>query len=320
MIRKQIQLLSLLLLLFVAGCGEKKKVLLSGEAPVSVQDFIDFFTLLSRPYTITDSVLTKKLPDSLAISLPVLRSILPDSILQAVAAKKEKTKFHAIGKVVVPDAETYVLIHLSSRSKRMIWVLVFDQESIFQSATSFFYPPPRGGIQQSLLIDRKFLFSLLQVRKNSDATVSEGKAVYVYNEAAKQFTLIMTEALEDRVEELINPIDTLPATRKYAADYAQGKMNLVSIRDGRKQDRFTFFIHFEKRNGACTGELKGEAFWKTPIKAEYKQAGDPCVLQFYFSNSGVRLQEQNCGSRRSTGCLFDGSFVRKKSLRVKKKS
>lgn len=320
MFQRQIQLFTFFVLLLILGCTEKKKILLSGQEPVALADFISFFTPLPRPVTLADSILIKKFPDSLAISIPILQGILPDSVLKPFTSKKEKPQFHAIGKIEVPDAETYVLIHHSSRSKRLVWVLVFDKESVFQSATSFFYPVPKKGIQQSLLIDRKFLFSLLQLRKNVDATMSEGKAVYVYNEAAKQFTLIMTEALEDKVEELINPIDTLPATRKYAADYTQGKMNLVSIRDGRKQDRFTFFIHFEKRNGECTGELKGEAFWKSPTKAEYRQAGDPCVLQFIFSSNGVRLQEQNCGSRRNTGCLFDGSFVRKKSSRVKKKS
>lgn len=320
MFRRQFQLLAFTICLIVAGCAEKKKILLSGEEPVTPSDFISFFEPLSKPITLADSLLTKKYADSLSISIPILRGVLPDSVLQPFINKKEKPSFHAIGKIEVPDAEKYVLIHYASRSKRLVWVLVFDKELLFQSATSFFYPLPEKGIQQSLLIDRKFLFSVLQLRKNADASFSEGKSVYVYNEAAKQFTLIMTEALEDKVEELINPIDTLPATRKYTADYTQGKMNLVSIRDGRKPDRLTFFIHFEKRNGECTGELKGEAFWKSPTKAEYRQAGDPCVLQFVFSNGGVRIQEQNCGSRRSAGCLFDGSFVRKKTPRVKKKS
>jgi hypothetical protein len=180
-------------------------------------------------------------------------------------------------------------------------------------------PASNPLLQQSVVMDRKFLLSQLQFRRNSDGSLSEGKRVYVLNEAAGAFLLIMTEALEDKVDELINPIDTLPATQKHTADYVNGKMNLVSIRDGRKTDRITFFIHFEKKDGACTGELKGEAFWKTASKAEYRQAGDPCVLQFYFTAGAVRLQEQNCGSRRNAGCLFDGSFLRKKTGRVKKK-
>ncbi len=63
----------------------------------------------------------------------------------------------------------------------------------------------------------------------------------------------MTDPLDDKITELINPIDTFSRKNKYAADYGTGKMNLVSIRDGRKNDQLTFFIHFEKNNGACTG-------------------------------------------------------------------
>ncbi|MBM3412048.1 MAG: hypothetical protein FJY19_01520 [Bacteroidetes bacterium] len=320
MIRWRTQLLGLLFLFAVAGCSEKKKILLSGEEPVAIADFITFFTPLTKPLTISDTILTQRFSDSLSISVPVLKNIVPDSILGSLINKKEKPQFHALGSIEVPDAETYTLIRYTSRSKRMVLVLVFDKKSVFQSATTFFYPLPNKDVQQSLLVDRKFLFTLLQLRKNADATISEGKAVYVYNEAAKFFTLIMTDALEDRVKELINPIDTLATMRKYSADYTQGKMNLVSIRDGRKPDRITFFIHFEKVNGDCSGELKGEAFWKSPFKAEYRQAGDPCILQFIFTSQGVRLQERSCGSQRDAGCLFDGSFTRKKSPRIVKKS
>ncbi len=47
--------------------------------------------------------------------------------------------------------------------------------------------------------------------------------------------LIMTDALDDKVTELTNPIDTFSRKQKYTADYGRGKMNLVSIRDGRKK-------------------------------------------------------------------------------------
>ena len=136
--------------------------------------------------------------------------------------------------------------------------------------------------------------------------------MYMLNADSKTFMLIMTDALNDKVTELINPIDTLPRKHKLAADYGTGKMNLVSIRDGRKNDRLTFFIHFEKNNGECTGELKGEAFLKSPTTAEYREGGDPCILKFTFSSTSVSLKEENCGSRRGMQCSFDGSFGRKK--------
>ena len=152
--------------------------------------------------------------------------------------------------------------------------------------------------------------------KNIDGSLSEGKDAYVLNAEAGNFMLIMTDALNDKVTELINPIDTLPRKNKVSADYTNGKMNLVSVRDGRKNDRISFFIHFEKNNGECSGELKGEALLKSPTTAEYREAGDPCVLKFIFSSASVRLkEEEGCGSRRGLKCAFDGSFTRKKYVK-----
>ena len=150
-------------------------------------------------------------------------------------------------------------------------------------------------------------------RKNADGSISEGKDVYVLNSDAKNFMLIMTDALDDKVTELINPIDTFSRKHKYAADYGTGKLNLVSIRDGRKSDRLSFFIHFEKNNGECTGELKGEAIIKSATVAEYREGGDPCVLRFSFTSSSVTVKEvEGCGSHRGLRCSFDGIFPKKK--------
>lgn len=311
-------LLSLCILIFVA-CKEEKVVSLAGEQPVSAPDFITYFTTLGQPYSLADSTIQKKYSDSLRISYPVLNALVPDSVWKTTTGKSVKPIFHAIGKIQVPKAETYVLVRVQTKTKKFVLLLVFDKKYQFVASMPVLEPASKKSITQSLVIDRKFLISLLQQRKNQDGSLSEGKEVFVFNEAARNFMLIMTEALEDKVEELINPIDTLPVTHRYAADYGTGKMNLVSIRDGRKKDRITFFVHFEKKNGSCVGELKGEAFWKSPNKAEYRQGGDPCVLQFQFSSYAVTLRESNCGSRRGTDCLFDGSFTRKKPLRVKKK-
>jgi hypothetical protein len=122
--------------------------------------------------------------------------------------------------------------------------------------------------------------------------------------------------LEDKPAEIINPIDTLSRKNKLSADYTAGKMNLVSIRDGRRNDRLSFFIHFEKNDGECTGELKGDALLINANTAEYRQNGDPCALRFNFTSSSVSLKEvEACGSHRGLRCLFDGSFVRKKEVK-----
>jgi len=101
-----------------------------------------------------------------------------------------------------------------------------------------------------------------------------------------------------------------------SADYTRGKMNLVSIRDGRKNDRITFFIHFETTDGSCNGELKGEAILRGPNIAEYRANGESCVLRFLFSSASVNLKEiEGCGAYRGLRCLFDGNFARKKVIK-----
>lgn len=305
--------------LFFFSCQEKKVVSLAGDQLVSAPAFVNFFQSLQQPYTLADTVLLKKQSDSLRISYAVLRALIPDSVWEKGIGKSAKPIFHAIGKIEVPKLETYVFVRVQTKTKKFVLLLVFNKQYEFVAAMPVLEPSASKVISQSLVFDSKLLLSVLLQRKNKDGSVSEGKKVFVFNEAAQNFMLIMTEALEDKVEELINPIDTLTATHRYSADYGSGKMNLVSIRDGRKKDRFTFFVHFEKKNGTCIGELKGEAFWKSSTKAEYRQAGDPCILQFHFNNKSVNLKESNCGSRRGMDCLFDGSFARKKSLRVKKK-
>ena len=306
-------------LLLAVGCREKKTISLQGDEPVTAADFVRFFEPLSLPFALSDTSLSKKPTDSVKISTANMRVILADSSLQKIKLKGAGTTFYAIGQVRVPDGETYLLIGQHNRTQASVIVFALTQDNTLINYLETIYWPRKKEIAQQFSIDRRFLFSLTQQKKNPDGSLSEGKHVYALNQASGEFMLILTDALDERPTELINPIDTLPANHALAGDYQNGKMNLVSIRDGRKPDRISFFVHFEKKNGTCIGELKGEAFWKTPRLAEYRQDGDPCVLQFQFSNGSVTLREQKCGSRRGPDCLFDGSLVRKKKPRNKKK-
>jgi hypothetical protein len=196
----------------------------------------------------------------------------------------------------------------------MAFLVAFDKKQQFIAGMPALQPDQKSSTGQSFSIDRRYSITKKVQLRNSDGSISEGKDVYALNIEGKNFILIMTDALDDKITELINPIDTLARTHKFSADYSTGKMNLVSIRDGRKNDRLTFFIHFEKNNGECTGELKGEAILKTNNTAEYSEGGDPCKLRFIFSSSSVTLQEiEGCGSRRGMKCSFDGSFAKKKN-------
>jgi hypothetical protein len=302
----------LLSLSVLAGCKhKKKKPSLSGEEPVEVTDFIESFRSLQLPFQYADTSLIKKEKDSLLISYKVFSQFVPDSILGKVYGKGIKPKIYPLGKADAPK-ESYLFIKTVTTDKRAVFILSFDRKNNFIAAMPLLRPDQNTATAQSAGMDKRYTITKSVLRKNADGSVNDGKDVYVLNTDAKAFTLIMTDALDEKVTELINPIDTLSRKNKLSADYGTGKLNLVSIRDGRKTDRLTFFVHFEKNNGDCTGELKGEAFFKTPNTAEYRENGDPCILTFTFSGTSVSLKEQNCGSRRGLNCSFDGSFGRRK--------
>jgi len=299
-------------LFLLAGCKSKKKPSLSGEEPVAASDFIEFFQPVTLSWQYADADLQKKENDSLLISYKIFTQFVPDSVLSKVFGKGVKPKIYALGKAQVPKAETYLFVKTVANDKKAILILAFDNKQQFITAIAALRPDNNTATLQSVSMDRKYTITKTVQIKNKDGSTSEGKDVYILNAEGKNFMLIMTDPLNDKITELINPIDTLTRNQKFTADYGSGTMNLVSIRDGRKKDRLTFFIHFEKNNGECIGELKGEAFLKSPTRAEYREAGDPCVLQFNFTATSVSLQEENCGSRRGMQCSFDGSFGRKK--------
>ena len=309
-----------LVLATLVDCKRHKKPSLSGEDPVEIRDFIDFFPAVPLPYQFTDKYLQKKEKDSLLISYKVFTQFIPDTLLIKNFGKGVKPKIYPMGKVEMPEQESYLFAKAISGSKRIAFLVCFDKKEQFIAGMPVLSPDQNAATQQISGIDRRFsIFKTVQ-RKNSDSSVSEGKEVYILNNEAKNFMLILTDQLEDKPTELINPIDTLPRKNKLSADYSTGKMNLVSIRDGHKSDRLNFFIHFEKNNGECTGELKGEARVRSSTLAEYRTGADPCVLQFIFTSSTVTLKEiEGCGSHRGPKCFFEGSYVRKKVIVKKRK-
>jgi hypothetical protein len=310
--------LVVLTLVLLMGCKQKKKVSLAGEEPVEASDFIAFFPSRNLPFVFADSLLQKKENDSLLISNKVFTQFVPDSVLQKIFGKNAKLKTYPLGKVQVSRAETYLFAKVVSPSKKAAFILVFDASDNYLASLLVLRSDGNRSVQTITLLDNKYTITKTQTRKNADGSSSEGKEIYAFSAESKDFMLIMTDALDDKLTELQNPIDTFGRKHKFAADYGSGKLNLVSIRDGRKNDRLSFFIHFEKNNGECKGELKGEAMLRSANLAEYRLAGDPCVLQFRFSSTSVTLREiEGCGARRDLRCSFDGTFVRKKVAKPK---
>ncbi len=311
------------LVMATAACSGEKKRPITGDDVVDVADFIGLYPPSSIPYAFGDTVLLARRPDSSRISYKVISQFIPDSILAKVAGKnvsQAPARFYPLARVENTSKDNYLFTIAEGASGKQVFLAVFDKGNSFINAMPVLKPDQSAATQQAVSFGRNSAISLLITRKNKDESVSQGQEVYALDPSAKAFSLVMTEALDKRAPELINPIDSLPRRQKHTADYSSGKSNLVSIRDGRRGDRISFFVHFEQNNGECTGELKGEAVMINANTAEYRQGGDPCVLQFRFGSSSVTLKEiEGCGARRGLRCSFNGVYPRKKDIKSRTK-
>lgn len=298
------------------ACKHKKKVSLSGEEPVNITDFIESFQPATLPFQIMDTAVAKKKSDTLLIGYKVFTNLVPDSVLQKAFGKGVKPKIYPIARIR-SDQGNYLFIKGFTTDRKAALILCFDKNNNFIAGMPVLQVDANPATQQSFSIDKRYTLSKNIIRKNSDGTISDGKNVFVLNEPAKSFLLIMTDALDEQTIELINPIDSFPRKNKFSGDYAKNKLNLVSIRDNKKPDRMTFFVHFEQKNN-CVGELKGEASFTSANTATYHSSGDPCILRFNFAASSVTITEiEGCGSHRGPDCVFEGTFPKKKEPRKK---
>lgn len=307
-------------LMILPGCKQKKKPSLSGEEPVEITDFIDFFPAKNVPYQIGDTTLNRKEKDSLLISQKVFTQFVPDSFMSNTFGKGAKLKIYPLGKIKASADENYLFTKVIAGDKRSAFVFAFNKNDELTDGIQLLRYGQYPNAQQWIGMDKTYSIVKTVTRRNADGTTSDGKDVYGLDKESGKFMLIMTDPLDDKVTDITNPIEDFPKKHKYAGDYGSGKLNLVSIRDGRKTDRVAFFVHFDKTNGTCSGELKGEAVFTSATVAEYRESGDPCVLKFTFSSSSVSLKEaEGCGGHRGLRCSFDGSFAKKKEVKPVKK-
>lgn len=305
----------LVAMVLLTGCKRKKSAI-SGDEPVQPEDFIGYFALANLPYEVADSTMQKKDKDSLLISYPVFKQFVPDTFLVRYFRKDGKPKLYPLKRVEV-EGETYLFVKSILAGKKIVYILAFDKKKKFAGLMEFLKTDNDPSTFQLSGMDRRLNIYKMVYKKRKDGSTDEGKEVFVFSPEAGQFILIMTDILDDNVNEVFNPIDTLAKKNKFSGDYIKDKMNIVSVRDGNRPGRINFFIHIEKRDG-CSGELKGEALLKSAGTAEYRIGGDPCVLQLNFTSSSVVVKElKACGNRREVKCSFDGTFPKKKPVKPK---
>lgn len=303
---------------FTVACKDKKTVSLKGDEPLEINDFISFFPDLDLPYTLADTFLTKKISDSFLIPQRVFNQFIPDSVLKKDFGKNIP-RLYVMGKTKEKGKETYLFIKAVQATRRVAYLITFDKKNKYLTAMALV----RKGFDKNYAysygsLDKKFQITTYREKKGKGEETNFKRNVYIYNSASNAFTLILTEPNEEIIQDIINPIDTLPGKNKYAGDYESNKKNLVSFRDGRTPQELVFFTHFEKNKGECVGELKGTARFLSAKKAVYNQSGNPCTLEFTFTANAVVMKElEGCGTYRDIKCFFDGTFPKKKKKQLK---
>jgi hypothetical protein len=171
----------------LGSCKHKKKAVLSGDDPVEVADFIDFFQPVSLPYSFNDSTLIRKDKDSSLISYKVFTQFVPDSFLTGIFGKNSKPKLYPLGAVKGEGGARYLFVKgTAANNKKAAFILAFDKKNQFIAGLAPL-SSPIPSIQQNVTVDRHYTITKTSSKKKNDGTVSEGKDVYVLNGDAHTF-------------------------------------------------------------------------------------------------------------------------------------
>src|SRR5579875_1854552 len=302
-----------LMLVLLIACHSKKTT--TSEEGFSFNSFSEQFKTVPLPYQLSDTALLRN-KDTARISAD-FASFIPDSITSKIF-DEGKIRYYAVAKIKGKQNIWYYIVKAISGNKKAALLVTFIKDQ-FGSVLPFIVPDEDGSTSQVSTIDNTLSISKTTTKRKSDGTVAEGRNVYEYDAQEKKFLLIMTNPLDNSKIAVINPIDTLPHKHKFSGDYIKDKRNFVSIRDDRRNpNQVLAFIHFEKNNGDCTGELKGELLFTSATTAVYRHGGDPCVLNFSFTPGSVTIkEEEGCGSHRGINCVFDDTYQKKKEAKAK---
>ena len=315
--KNYIVLLPFLLLLW--SCKEKKTSLKDDEE-VEVTDFIEFFPEVTLPFRVADTSLLRKQTDSSLIGYKVFTKFIPDSVLQQDFGKTGRPAIYPLGRVTEKNKDVYLFIKAVQGSKRVSYLACFDEDDKFLAIMPLVKTGFDSNTNSFGLLDKKFQITTYRERKKPGGESTYKKNVFIFNNSANNFMLILTEPNEEIIENVINPIDTLPKKHKFSGDYIVNKRNFISFRDGKNPTHLLFFVHFEKSNGECIGELKGAATLNPNGTAVFRESGNPCAVEFNFTTGAVSMNEVGgCGSYRDIKCFFEGKFPRKKEVKPKKK-
>jgi len=310
---------NLLILLALIGCAETKTDL-SGNTPLKINDFNAAFKNIELPIRINDTNLVA-FTDTIKIGRKALEQFLPDSVVDVIAPKLLKNaSIFAVGKIE-KETEYYLLLNNKDAKKQTVSVIAFSKKNVFlgyQILTQF--DLTQKGSQfygKTLLINKEPTFLIEENKLDPEQGLTNEKKGWAYTEQG--FKLIYLDAnIKPEQKAILNPIDTLPTVNTFSGDYARDKKNFISLRDFGNANKYQFFLHFEKKDGTCVGELKGLLNF-TKNQATYSEKGDPCTIQFTITGNVIKIKEDgNCGNHRNMTCYFNDSYDKKRKPKSKK--
>lgn len=308
--------MSLFFICTLYACGDKP-VSLSGDAPVEEKDFMAAFKKLNLPLKIADTGIMR-ITDTTVISYKVFTQFVPDTVLSSLFSKNAvKNVIKPVGKIEKENA-IYLIANFTQNKKAVLAAFLFDTKNKYISRIELLKQQNADGYAHNVSITNEPTFIMSREKTNSAGDYAYTRNGYAYSNETKNFIAVLNDTNEDtkRNNTIINPIDSMPAKNKYSGDYAGDKKNFISLRDGTNANSYLFFIHFEKNDGDCTGELKAAMKMTDATHAIFQESGDPCVIDFSFSGKNIIIKEQgNCGNHRGIKCFFDDAYTKKKAAK-----
>ncbi|MEO8711455.1 MAG: hypothetical protein ABI405_04990 [Parafilimonas sp.] len=307
--------LLVMVILSVASC-KNSKTDLSGTEKISAEDFIKAFPEIDLPVSIADTGL-KNFGDTVVISKTVFAEFIPDTAFAKFLGKANAAVIIHPAGIIHKKEMYYLLAKFSSSRKIQLAVFLLDEKHKFLASLPLLNNSDNDKYDHSVSITEEPAFIRKRAKFTADNKSLYSRNGFAYSASLNSFAEVLHDSNEDtaRNNEIINPIDTLPATNKYSADYGTDKKNFISVRDGKNAVTYSFFIHFDKNNGDCVGELKGMMTLTDEKNAVFTESGDPCVIDFKFAKNTIQIKEQNnCGNHRGITCPFDFTFKKKNQI------
>ena len=307
-------------LCLVMACSEEKTDL-SGNTPLKINDFNKVFKTVSLPINISDTNLNK-VRDTLEIGAKALAQFVPDSVVEKIIpAKDQKAILYPLLKIE-KETEYYLMLNVHHPQKDQIAVVVFSKKNAYldYKIITEFLIEQKGSRHygKSVSINKEPTFLVEENKMDEENVLIYEKKGWAFTE--NHFRLIYFDSnKKPESTTILNPIDTLATNNTYSGDYARDTKNFISLRDFTGvANKYQFFLHFEKKEGTCVGELKGLLSFNKN-QATYTEKGDPCIIHFTIAGQIIKIKEDgNCGNHRNMTCYFNDSYDKKRKPKKKK--